>query len=326
MCCLFGILDYKRSLSLKDRRKMLRVLSTECEERGTDATGIAYFTGNRLTIHKAPKPAHKMKYQLAAQARYIMGHTRMATQGSEKQNYNNHPFSGKAGRISFALAHNGVLYNDRELRREKHLPTSKVETDSYIAVQLLEQAGEVSFSSLRQMAEAVQGSFTFTVLDASNNLYIVKGNNPLCIYQFEGAGLYLYASTQEILQRAVDKLHLNHLHHKELFLRQGDILCIKADGETELSCFNDSHLWRQSRYSWDWDDYFPAYGKTKPDTNAEDAYMDELADFAAFHGIERDTLETLADAGYDWMDLEEMLYDPELLHECLKEFQCGSWG
>ena len=36
-----------------------------------------------------------------------------------------------------ALAHNGVLYNDKELRREQHLPLTSIETDTYVAVQLL---------------------------------------------------------------------------------------------------------------------------------------------------------------------------------------------
>lgn len=46
------------------------------------------------------------------------------------------------------LAHNGVLYNGREFRREQHLPPTPIETDSYITVQLLEQGqqldGEIS--------------------------------------------------------------------------------------------------------------------------------------------------------------------------------------
>ncbi len=31
------------------------------------------------------------------------------------------------------------------------------------------------------MAETVEGSFTFTVLDADNNLYVVRGDNPFAI-------------------------------------------------------------------------------------------------------------------------------------------------
>lgn len=46
-----------------------------------------------------------------------MGHTRHTTQGNEKRNYNNHPFTGKCKNLKFAIAHNGVLFNDKELRK-----------------------------------------------------------------------------------------------------------------------------------------------------------------------------------------------------------------
>ena len=63
----------------------------------------------------------------------------MTTQGSEEKNYNNHPFLGQAGGRQFALAHNGVLHNDLMLRRSLKLPHTKIETDSYVAVQLIER-------------------------------------------------------------------------------------------------------------------------------------------------------------------------------------------
>ena len=67
--------------------------------------------------------------------------------------------------ITYALAHNGVLWNDKELRIAENLPLTSVETDSYIAVQLLEQQKALDFDSLKAMAEKVEGSFVFTVLD-----------------------------------------------------------------------------------------------------------------------------------------------------------------
>ena len=36
----------------------------------------------------------------------------------------------------FALAHNGVLFNDKELQKKYNFK-SKIETDSFVAVQLL---------------------------------------------------------------------------------------------------------------------------------------------------------------------------------------------
>ena len=121
MCSIFGLLDYKGNLTPEERLRIIRILSTAAEMRGTDATGIAYVKEGGMQIQKAPRPAHEMRYRIEPEARYIMGHTRMTTQGSEKKNYNNHPFQGKAGGVPFALAHNGVLYNDHELRRSRRL-------------------------------------------------------------------------------------------------------------------------------------------------------------------------------------------------------------
>ena len=89
-----------------------------------------------------------------------MGHTRMTTQGQREKNYNNHPlFQLRKGK-AFALAHNGVIWNDLGLRRTKHLPKTKIQTDSYVAVQL-EQQKTLDFDSLAKMAEQVEGSFSF---------------------------------------------------------------------------------------------------------------------------------------------------------------------
>ena len=110
-----------------------------------------------------------------------MGHTRMATQGSELKNYNNHPFQGHTREGPFALAHNGILYNDKALRLSLDLPEPKIETDSFIAVELLEQKGTLNFSALRYVAETIEGSFCLSILDSRDNLYLVKGDNPLCL-------------------------------------------------------------------------------------------------------------------------------------------------
>lgn len=122
MCCLFGILDYGHKLSRKEKTKILSVLSVACEERGTDATGIAYNSGGSLKVYKRPLPAHLLWFKVYEDTNLVMGHTRMTTQGSERYNQNNHPFSGQAGNTSFALAHNGVLSNDKRLRRQYDLP------------------------------------------------------------------------------------------------------------------------------------------------------------------------------------------------------------
>ena len=202
MCALFEFLDFGRILPQKILRELTQALANSAEERGTDASGISYIKNGKVSIYKRPKPAHKLRFNFPAGTRAVMGHTRLTTQGNQKLNWNNHPFLGHAD-VDFAFAHNGVLYNDKELRQLKNLPDTHIETDSYIAVQLIEKQGKLDFDSLKSMAEDVQGSFTFTALDQSNNLYFVKGSSPMYLIYFRQFGLYVYASTETIMKNAL---------------------------------------------------------------------------------------------------------------------------
>ena len=104
MCCLFGLIDYRDTLSCRQKTKMVRALAEASEARGTDAAGIAYNAGGTLQIHKRPGPAHTIHFTVPKASKVIMGHTRMATQGSALKRKNNHPFAGKARGEGFALA------------------------------------------------------------------------------------------------------------------------------------------------------------------------------------------------------------------------------
>lgn len=315
MCSAFGLLDYKGNLTPAERLRSIRILSTAAEMRGTDATGIAYAQGDGIRIQKAPRPAHEMRYRIDPDARYIMGHTRMTTQGSEKKNQNNHPFPGKAGGIPFALAHNGVLYNDHELPRTRRLPSTKVEPDSFVAVQLIEQQRELSFKSLKKMAEALRGSFTITVLDGENNLYLVKGNNPLSIYLFPQRGFYLYASTVEILDMALKALGMQTVFHANIKVSQGEIMKIDPEGNRMVSKFDDAALWMY--------DYYSRSYWTSPVNNkkkfSEDNYLEEVVQYGLSRSVPESELNLLIDAGYDAFDIEELLFDHELRSAALRK-------
>lgn len=54
MCGLFGFSDPSRSLTPRQARQLLRALSVSSMVRGTDATGIAYNSHDRLHIYKTP--------------------------------------------------------------------------------------------------------------------------------------------------------------------------------------------------------------------------------------------------------------------------------
>ena len=180
MCCLFGFYNYSGG-AINNIKRLTNSLAEEATVRGTDATGIAYNEGGKLIIHKEPKSAFQIDFKHPDNIVSVMGHTRHSTQGDKAKNYNNHPFSGRCTNENFALAHNGVLTNDSELKRALHLPYTKIKTDSYIAVQLIEKQKTLDLSSIKYMAEKVEGSFAFSILDSKNCLWLVRGDSPLII-------------------------------------------------------------------------------------------------------------------------------------------------
>ena len=309
MCAIFGMIDYNKKLNVFERHNIIRTLSKECEVRGTDATGISYVCHDGLHVYKKAVKASKFNFYLPYESRMVIGHTRMTTKGNESKNYNNHPFFGSTSKGRFALAHNGVLYNDEIIRAELKLPETFIETDSYIAVQLLEYYGEINFENIAAMAETVSGSFCFSILTDKNELYLVKGSNPLAIY--DCGGYYLYASTSDILDKTLKRLNISK--KKTINIESGEILKISADGTIQRSQFDymdDYFGYKYKNYYSDFDCY---------DDVVDEEELEELVMFANWFGIEEDDIMLLLEAGYCIMDIEELLYDVEELKTIIEE-------
>ena len=302
MCCLFGFVDYTGALSVNQKNRLIRKLSIAAEARGTDATGIAYNTSRGLQIYKRPLAAHRLHLRIPAEAHVVSGHTRMTTQGSAKKNFNNHPFFGRVKGKTFALAHNGTIWNDLELRRTKHLPRTKVQTDSFIAVQLIEQQKSLDFSSLRYTAEAVEGSFSFTVLSERDDLYLIKGDNPLNIVHFPKVGVYIYASTAEILNKALARCGNWLGRGEKVDIEMGDIVKIDSRGRITRGTFDASKFYRSSWGYWD----TSLYPRTP---HSEGEHLALLKSVAKAFGFTGEMVDRLLDQGFTIDDVENLLYE-----------------
>lgn len=312
MCAVFGFLDYKGKISNAVLKKLVHYLSVAAEVRGTDATGIAYVRDSSIVTYKKPKPAHKVKLFFPRGTRSVIGHTRFTTQGSEKRNCNNHPFEGHCGTEAFALAHNGVLYNDRELRREQHLPPTPIETDTYVAVQLLEQGQQLDKENIRRTAELVEGSFVFTILRNDYTLFLVKGNNPLTVYHFPTLGLYIYASTKSILDNALQKIRMAE-KACEVEISEGEIIEISPSGNLYKSTFEiqDYIHTMFNPYNWDQLDYAKWW--------MEDEREELLLEYCGTFGVSEEEVQLLLEVGYDPDEIEELLMDTAAMEEALSE-------
>lgn len=300
MCGNFGFTDTKNRLSVKQKRKLTKALAVASEVRGTDATGIAYVNNGNLNVYKRPCAAHKIRFYVPANISTVIGHTRLTTQGSEKKNYNNHPFVGKCGKTNFALTHNGVIENETLLNQQYHLPTSQIETDSHVIVQLLERYRYLQIEGIAEVASLLKGTFTFVLLDNFGRVTLVKGNNPLCIFYFKEPGLYIYASTKEILQTAICKAGLNGLLYEEIELIMGDVLQIHPDGTTEKSSFDCSLLEIYYPYEM-W--YSPLYL-----CQEADEYLETLLCIAQAKGYEEEEILELFNIGCSLDEIADFIY------------------
>ena len=313
MCALFGWLDYKHIVPYKVLKKLTQALANAAEERGTDAAGISYIKDGKVIIFKRPKPAHKIRFNAPDGTTAIMGHTRLTTQGNQKFNQNNHPFYGHADK-NFAFAHNGVLYNDMELRKTKNLPATHIETDSYVAVQLIEQQKKLDFNSLKNMAEAVCGNFTFTALDEENSLYIIKGSNPMCLLHFEMLGIYIYASTESIMKNALKKIGILNFPYTKIETVHGDIIKIDNQGNISHSEFENKEDFRYASFIGYYDDW-------------EDNYYNQheqlLLEMCNCYGIDEEDVMMLLDYGYSADEIEDMICDYSLITDTIRAVKGG---
>ena len=301
MCCLFGVYNYSGQ-EIKNLSKLTNILAGNATVRGTDAAGIAYNNNGKLLTHKEAKAAYMINFKHPDDVVCVTGHTRHATQGDKKKNYNNHPFAGSCKNLRFALAHNGVLINDADLKRQYHLPKTKIATDSFVAVQLLEKRKHFDVDSVKFMAEQVNGSFAFTILDSSDTLWIIRGDSPLSVVHLPKYKLYVYASTEEILYKSLvdTKLfaEIKSGAFEEIVVRSGDIIRLLPNGKLLNDAFNYTDY--SSFYKCNWWDYMPK--------DKQNSYIEDLKSVAIYQGFSPDTVDELLNNGFTPEEIEEYIY------------------
>ena len=303
MCGIFGFINYKNK-PIKNLSNLTNLLAEESAVRGTNATGISFVSDDEICILKEAKSAYDISFKHSDNVKALIGHTRHTTQGSCKNNQNNHPFLGKCKNAEFSLAHNGVLFNDADLKIKYDLPKSGIQTDSYVAVQVLEYKKELTPDSIKFMAENVQGSFSFSILDDKNNIWLVKGDSPIEILRFPQYSLIVYASTEVILWRALINTGLLEEikagRYERIPIEEGDILKLTPTGAVEKYSFHYSEFSAVKSCNW-WN--YELYG-----IGYEDMYIEDLKSVAAYQGYSPEDIDELLENGFAPEEIEEYIY------------------
>lgn len=166
---------------------------------------------------------------------------------------------------------------------------------------MIERKQKLDWDSLRDTAEAVEGSFTFTVLSEDDKLYFIKGDSPMKIFHYPTLGVYLYASTENILRSALRGCGNWLGSGVELPISIGEMLSIDDSGIIEHANFDAGNLFSYGRY----------YGAPlcRPAFSACSSYVQELKDIASAFGYTPEDIDELLSCGFSPEEIEDYFYE-----------------
>ena len=198
MCGIMGY--YCFGNKLPDKEKITNMFSL-LESRGRDASGYGYVSDGNLIVNKAPVKSSELviteDWQRIKLPQIMILHTRMKTQGDEKNNANNHPIFSKNG---IAIVHNGVIYNDKEIfgRKERD---AEVDSESILHLLSMKTKGD----KLKRLFDKIEGSFAVAVLDKNDpeRLILIKKDNPVELYFNTKDDILYFCSERSIMQEAL---------------------------------------------------------------------------------------------------------------------------
>jgi len=244
MCGICGVLFYGDKFNFDITpyliKNMFKTLLKNSESRGTDSTGIALLSNNKITVYKDKKKAGLFledkqfneildSIELKSKFKAILGHVRSQTKGTFTNNRNNHPIV--AGNV--VGVHNGIISNDDELFKKYNLPrTGKV--DSEIIFRLIDRGitnGLSIIESVKDTLSEIVGTATGAFITADNTRYVTLFKNThyksLAIRLFKNSKIIAFASSEYILDKSKPVAMLNK--YTDLPMLNNEKLIIRID-------------------------------------------------------------------------------------------------
>ena len=218
-----------------DTARLTRALHIGIDPRGGDATGAAWVDGSGATHHMTitgrARDFRSASPNAAHNARMAILHTRLATQGTEHDQLNNHPI--RSGH--FLGVHNGHIYNDSELFAELPIPRNG-EVDSEAAVALIRYAnvkGEDVWTAL----ERLEGRAALAWFDDRDpdTLHMARGDSSPLIVAMTHENVVVFASTSGALHAALKQVGLVSTWEAEV--KEGTYMRFHMGRLSELKTF-----------------------------------------------------------------------------------------
>ena len=196
-----GIMGYACFGKKKPDKKNITTMFELLQSRGTDACGFGFIRDGDLIVHKAPIRSsimvHSKEWKELDLPNIFIAHTRMKTQGTEKNNANNHPLFSKSG---ICIVHNGMIHNDKEIFA-KNRRDAEVDSEAILAVLSSKGKGD----KIKHVFDKLEGSFAFAMINKNDpeRLVLVKKDNPLELFLDTESDILYFCSESVIMKEAL---------------------------------------------------------------------------------------------------------------------------
>ena len=218
MCGIFGfVISRPFDWQPKQINTIIKRLCLLSETRGKDASGLIIGTEHTISVLKRPVRAKELintrefekfsKHLKDATAKnsplFVMGHTRMVTNGNAETHENNQPIIKE----DITCIHNGIIVNDNALW-EKHPELERqYEVDTEIVLSLLSQKlqmGEALIPALQSVYKEIKGANSLAVLPAKiNAIVLATSNGSLFTGKAKDHSIVSFASEKYILSQVI---------------------------------------------------------------------------------------------------------------------------
>lgn len=278
ICGISGFSLARTDVHSHDRVKRLtRSLLLGIEERGTDATGIAWNDQNgKMVVQKRDIEASKFIRQISPwrHASTVLAHTRLATQGSTVVRANNHPIV--TGNI--VGIHNGMVYNDDRLFRDmgiEELRIAQVDSEAIFAaiaygadvigkeevpdpeadMKILKPVHRLA-ADIPGVLSHIEGTAAIAWVDeeyGADILHLARINSSPLVWAQNAEGSFFFASTQKALARMAEENKIRFVHTEHA--KEGTYLRVHNGMVTDCTTFEPARSYRYSNgYTNWWDD------------------------------------------------------------------------
>ena len=213
MCGIFGIFtNEKCKVDRKGLKEGIKHLFRLSESRGKEASGLMMIAEGKVEVFKSPLPSHKFVrttqfshvFELIEEPTWsgCIGHSRLATNGLQTNNANNHPVLTD----SLVGVHNGIVVNDQKIWDKQLSKNGKSELDTRTFFELIEQ-----YHSSQPLVTALQ--FAYGDIEGSASVALLSNKEQLCVlatntgslYIGQDTGLFVFASERYILEQLMQR-------------------------------------------------------------------------------------------------------------------------